>query len=103
MGGHRWRWMPFRPQFSTAGEWFVENKNMSSCRNKLITLLFYQIKQNPATAPSANPCRWPPMRRIGEIHWINTVGRGGEWHTMLMMFVGGVVLVIDGTPVLFLP
>ena len=28
--------------------------------------------------------------------------RGGNRHTMLMMFVGGVVSVIDGTPELFL-
>ena len=28
--------------------------------------------------------------------------RGGKRHTMLMMFVGGVVSVIDGIPVLFL-
>ena len=29
-------------------------------------------------------------------------GRGGERSTMVMMFVGGVVLVLDGIPVLFL-
>jgi hypothetical protein len=44
--------------------------------------------------PSANPCRWTPMC------WM-----GGKQLTMVMMFVGGggVVLVLDGILVLFLP
>jgi len=29
--------------------------------------------------------------------------RGGKWNTMVMMFVGGVVLMLDGFLVLFLP
>ena len=88
-----------QPPFSAAGERFVEN--MSSSRNKLITLLLYWIKQNPTTAPSANPCRWPPMRRIGAIHWINALGGGGGKRlTTVMMFVvyGEVVSVLDGIP-----
>ena len=46
---------------------FVENTN--SCRNKLTTLLFNQIEQNPVTDDACG---------------------------------GGGVLVLDGTPVLFL-
>ena len=32
---------------------------------------------------------------------LNQRRRGGERHPMVMMFVGGVVLVLDGIPVLF--
>ena len=33
---------------------------------------------------------------------LNQRGRGGKWNTMVMMFVGGgVVLIVDGIPVLF--
>ncbi len=79
MDARRQWWMPFRPPFSTAGEQFVENT--SSCRNQFITLLFYRIKQNPMIAPLANPCGWPPTRRIGVIHWINALGgaNGTPW------------------------
>ncbi len=102
MGARRWCWwwMPFQPPFSTAGEQFV--KNTSSCRNRNKLMLFYQIKQNPATAPSANPFGWPPTHWIWMIHWINPVGgaNGSPWWWCLL---GGVVLVLDGIPVLFLP
>ncbi len=46
MGARRQRWMPFRLPFATAGERFV--KNTSSSTIKLISLLFYRIKQNQA-------------------------------------------------------
>jgi len=100
MGTHSWWWMPFWPPFLTAGEQFV--KNTSSCRNKLITVVFYQIKQNPARVPSANPCGWPLTHQIGAILWINSIG-GGKRLTMVMMFVGEVVSVLGWIPVLFLP
>jgi hypothetical protein len=87
MGAYcRW-WMPLCPPFSMVGKQFA--KNMSSCRNILSTLLIYKIKQNPASMPSVNPCGWPPTRRIGAL-------------TMVMVFVWGVVSVLDGTPLLFL-
>ena len=34
---------------------------------------------------------------------LNQRRRGGKWVTMVMMFVGGVVLLFDGLLVLFLP
>ena len=79
MGASRRRWMPYQQPFSTAGKQFA--KNMSSCRIKLFTLLFYQIKQNPAHPPSANPFACSPTRRIGAIRWIKAVGgaNGTPW------------------------
>jgi len=49
-----------------------------------------------------NPFGWLPTRRIGAIHWINVVG-GGKQNTMVMMLVKGVVLMLDGILVIFLP
>ena len=84
------------------GEQFFNNT--SSCIIKLITLLIYQIILNPAQAPLANPCRWPPRRQIGAIHLINAVGVGSKWLTLVMcLWGGGGVLVLDRVPVLFLP
>ena len=78
MGAHRWQWMPFRPPFPMAGERFLEYT--SSCRNKLLTLLFYWIKQNPATTSSANPCRWPPTHQASDwgdsLDQCHRVGKG---------------------------
>jgi hypothetical protein len=91
---------PVSLPFSTAGERFV--KNMSISRNELITRLIYRFAENPVTSSSANPFVRPPMCRSREIHRINTVW-GGKRHTMVMMFVGGVVLVLDRSHLLFLP
>jgi hypothetical protein len=43
-------------------------KNMSSHRIKLITLLCYQIRLNPAALPAADHFGWPPMHWMGAIH-----------------------------------
>ncbi len=52
------------------------NNITSSCRIKSITHLFYQIRLNPATGPSANPFAF------------GSHGRRGTQHTIVMMFVG---------------
>ena len=45
------------------------------------------------TAPSANPCRWPPTHRIGAIHLINAVGGANAHHGDDVC--GGIVSVQD--------
>jgi hypothetical protein len=91
LGARRQLWMPFRQPFLAAGEQFVENK--MSCRIKLISLLFYRfIKKR--------------LRALGQPLWmaahvsdwgnlLNRRRREGKRNTMVMMFVGGVVLLFD--------
>jgi hypothetical protein len=110
MGARRRRLILFRRPFLTAGEWFWQPfltvgeqffNNTSSCIIKLITLLIYQIILNPAQAPLANPCRWPPRRQIGAIHLINAVGVGSKWLTLVMclcLWGGGVCWCLTEFP-----
>ncbi len=60
-------WCHFSSHFWRRASESSKTQVRSSCRIKLISLLYYRIIYNPATAPSANPFGWPPMRRIGEI------------------------------------
>jgi hypothetical protein len=50
----------------------------------------------------ANPFRRGYPHQIGKIHRYHAVVLGANGTTMVMMFVRGVVPVIDGTPVIFL-
>jgi hypothetical protein len=81
------------------GERLVENK--MSYRIKLISLLFYRfIKKNSITALGQ-----PLQMAAHASDWGNSLNqcrRGGKRVTMVMMFVGGVVLMFGGFLVLFL-
>ncbi len=99
MGARRWQWMPLWSPFATAGEQFI--KNTSSCRFKLITRLIYRFVYIPTTAPSTNPCGWPPTRQIGVICLINTVG--GETTHHGDDVCGGGCVGAQQVPALFLP
>ena len=92
--------MPFWPQFVTVGERFVENT--SSCRIKLIMLLFYQNILNPEQAPlgqllqmAAHASDWGNS--------LNPCRMGGNELTMVKIFVGCLVLGDDPNITLFLP
>ena len=78
--------MPFWPPFLTAGKRFV--KNTSSCGNKLITLLFYRIKQNPATALGQPPADDRPHKGVGQ--FIESTSYGSQMaHHVDDVCVGG--------------
>ena len=88
MGTRRQRWMLFRQPFLTAGERIV----------KIVILSIY-IKPRLSTLGQ-------PLRIAAHASdWgdsLNRHHRGGKRNTMVMMFVGGVVLMLDRILVLFL-
>jgi len=72
LGARRQRWMLFRPPFLVAGElniyvyieWFV--KNMSSCRNKLISrLIYWNIYKTLQQHPRPTSSDGPPYAKAG--------------------------------------
>jgi hypothetical protein len=97
MGACRRQGMPFWPPFLTVGEQFVEN--MSSPRIKLITWLFYQ-------KPNVSALGQPLWMAIHDLDWgnsLNSCRRGGKRLTMVVMFVGCLVLGDNPNIILFLP
>jgi hypothetical protein len=69
---------------SMAGKGF--NKNTSSSRIKLTTLLLYCFTLNPGKATSLNPFGRGYLHWIGRIHQSHAIG-GANGSTMVVMFV----------------
>ncbi len=80
----RQQWMPLWPPLSTAGEQF--NKNTSTSRIQLTTLLFYRFIPNLGKAPSHNPFGRGYLRWIRRVHSSHVIG-GANSTTMVVMFV----------------
>jgi hypothetical protein len=91
--------MPFRPPFVTAGKRLVENK--MSCRIKLFFCYFINLYNTLPNLPRPTFLDGRHASDWGDS--LNRRRRGGEWNTIVMMFVGGVVLMFDGFLELFLP
>ncbi len=72
LGARLWWWMPFRPPFLTACEWFAENTNSS--RINLFKLLFYRFILNQAKTFLPSPFQRGCLRPIGCIQRYHTVG-----------------------------
>jgi hypothetical protein len=72
--------MLYQPLFATAGEKFEENTSSSSALGKPL----WMAAQASEWGDSLNQCH-----------------RGDKRNTMVMMFVGGVVLMLDGILVPF--
>ena len=85
--------MTFWQPFLTAGEQIVENPS-SYCRIKLISLLFYLSALGQPLRMATHATDWGDS--------LNRRQRGGKRNTMVMMFVGEVVLMLEGFLVLFL-
>ena len=93
LGARRQQLMPFWPPFAMAGERLV--KNSSSSRIKLISLLVYCLTTlGQPLRMAAHASDWGVL--------LNQCRRGCKQVTMVMMFVGGVVLMFDRFLVLFL-
>ena len=60
---------------------------------KYFFLKFYQY----------SPYLWMAAHASDWSNSLNQRRRGGKWNTMVMMFLGGVVLMLGGIFVLFLP
>ena len=99
MGAHRRCWMPFRPAFSMADERFVEN--MSSCRKN--SLHYYFIELNKTPQQRLRPTIADGLPRVGLGRFIESMPQGGQLAHHGDDVCGGVVSVLDGIPVLFLP
>jgi hypothetical protein len=91
--------MPFRAPFLKACERFAENSVVVVELIYLAVILLFYTKPSYRILAQPLPKRLPASDRV---YPKIPRRRGGKRHTMLMMFVGGVVLVIDGIPVLFL-
>ena len=63
LGARRRQWMPFWPQFATAGERFVENTSSSTF--KLITRYFIDLYKTPPMSPWPTPADVRPLVGLG--------------------------------------